>query len=55
MPEMVHNIVYKFAQQIRGIYGDSLFVVCFYRKNFYAKCALFIIGLPIEKAGRRTK
>lgn len=24
MPEAVHNIVYKFAQQIRGIYGDSL-------------------------------
>lgn len=24
MPETVHNIVYKFAQQIRGIYGDSL-------------------------------
>lgn len=30
MPEKVHNIVYKFAQQIRGIYGDSLKKVVVY-------------------------
>ena len=24
MPEIIHNIVYKFAQQIREIYGNSL-------------------------------
>lgn len=30
MPEMVHNIVYKFAQQIREIYGDSLKKVVVY-------------------------
>lgn len=30
MPEMIHNIVYKFAQQIRGIYGDSLKKVVVY-------------------------
>lgn len=30
MPEMIHNIVYKFAGQIRRIYGDSLKKVVVY-------------------------
>ena len=30
MPEKIHDIVYKFAQQIRGIYGDSLKKVVVY-------------------------
>lgn len=30
MPETVHNIVYRFAKQIREIYGDSLKKVVVY-------------------------
>lgn len=30
MPERIHDIVYKFAQQIRSIFGDSLKKVVVY-------------------------
>ena len=56
MPERIHDIMYKFAQQIRSIFGDSLKKVVVYgsyAKGDYQKNSDIDIMILVDAAAKQ--
>ena len=56
MPERIHDIMYKFAQQIRSIFGDSLKKVVVYgsyARGDYQKNSDIDIMILVDAAAKQ--